>query len=342
MQSAASATQGSAVADTDLWGRLAATSHEAAAVQNSVAAAEGHQQSPAKGQPQVGINVHQRPAADSINSTYQALATADRPLSSFAQKLDPTGSARQAGASSKAAIGRTGLYSQQPYSGAAATASTALGTVQAEQRSTTDGMCASATCGSPVPELSELSSLQQEGYTAEPSSEATFALISPQSGRPQAPSKNDVQQSWRSDASPDHPLAQKLAIADFAQQPAVSPGGNNSQADASYGQHVGPRHDAGHVAKAPGEAATGTHLPASAALYSPELANTGIHQAEASATIAAAKAGGAGGTADTASPSSFGCTLLGQSMDLSKVNAACSLLESSAELQHSLCATASC
>lgn len=346
LQSAMSAAQGSAVVETALTGHAAATAQKANAVHASVTAANRHQQSlargqpqagnnrhqhsPARGQPQVGSSMHQQPAADSTNNTYQAVATADRPLSSFAQKADHPGSARQAGAVSRAAADRTGahLHSQQPDSEAAATASTALGAAHAEQKSSRDGVSASAAAmgGSPLPEPSGFLELQQEGYATEPSFEANLVPISPQSGRPrEASSKIDISQNLRFDASPQSALVQMAARADLAQQPSAMQGGNNSQADASCGLYVEPGHNA---AMAPGEAAAGTSLPASAGLQRLELLAAGAHQPGATLTIAAAKAEGAGGTADTASPSSFGGSLLGQSVDLSKVNVVCSSFES--------------
>ena len=115
----------------------------------AVAAAGGSQQVHSQGeQLPAKAGPRQRPAeaaAHGANSVYYNMGTADRPLSSFAQRGWSTGAARPAGGGSSAAAGKPGVtyYTTQAVE-TAATASMALGNTHAAGERVADAILASA------------------------------------------------------------------------------------------------------------------------------------------------------------------------------------------------------
>ena len=176
MQASTSKTQDSTVAHTDLSSHPAATAQLKSAVSNvagvpaSRAAAAGSQQGQSQGQGLPGAAGSQQrqveTAADGVNSLYYNMGTADRPLSSFAQRGGPTGAARPAGGGSRTAASEHGgtSYMQQGVE-AEAGASMALVNAPAAGKQIADGILASAAA---LAGTEMMPGQHQEGYSPEP------------------------------------------------------------------------------------------------------------------------------------------------------------------------------
>ena len=175
MQASTSRNQDTSAAHTDLSSHPGATGHLKTAV-SDVAKAPAHaaagrsQQGHSRGEGLLGAAGSQQlpaeTAADGINSLYYNLGTADRPLSSFAQRGGSTGAARPAGGDSRAAAGELGgsCHSQQDVQ-AEAGAKMAMNSAPAAGKQTVDGLLSSAAA---LTGTEMLPGQHQEGYSTEP------------------------------------------------------------------------------------------------------------------------------------------------------------------------------
>lgn len=299
-------------------------------------------------------------AMDALNSVFYNMDTADRPLSSFAQR-----SAQAAGGGSRAAAGNLGglSYTQQDV-GAEASAVMDWGNAPAAGEQRVDGILASATAlagtetmlgqypegisAEPLYMARQLWQCEQ-GYSAEAANtvghleqdpEGFFSTTEtpPEASLLPTPSNNPSQAGM----SPQHSMLPLNGRDNRQQHPNAHTGllshcptewHTDHSSDSMHHQAATPAgavaadqqrptavHDAGHVAFA-SRVDTGGLLPAAIG-----LAPQG-HNAPASSqpAVSAAAARGpntaaAAGDVRAASPAAFSSSFLGQSLDLSKVS----------------------
>ena len=361
MQASRSRTQDTTEAYTGLSRHPAATGHLKSAASNvtkapaSHAAAGRSQQEHSQGEGLPGAaGSQQRPAetaADGINSLYYNLGTADRPLSSFAQRGGPTGTARPAGGSGRAAGDELGgtCYRQQDVE-AEAGAGMALDNAPAAGKQIADGVPASVAAltgtemllgqhqgaystepfdtagqhdqGYSAAAPNEVGHLgqHQEGFSGGAQHKADQAEISPQESMLRFDGRDGTQQHPVSDTSLSPHPAQWHAEhgPEPIQHPFTAPAGAAGQAVNANRQQPFLRHDAGHVAAGPG-ANMGNLSPAPIGSSTPGHDAAAGSQSRGPAAAARVVNMVAEGDVGAASPSGFSSSFLGQSLDLSKV-----------------------
>ena len=369
MQASSSKTPDSTAAHTDLSSHPAATAQLKTAVSDvtgvpaSHAATAGSQQGRPQGQglPEAAGSQQQlaETAADGLNSLYYNMGTADRPLSSFAQRGGPTGAARPAGSGSRAAGGEVGgsRYMQQGFE-AEADGSMALLNAPAGGKQIADGILASAaalagtemmlgqhqegyspepfhTVGQPeqgdsaaAPSKSGRSGLYQESFSEAPyealplQSPGNKPGISPRDSMLPLEGSDGMQQDPVSDAGLSaHPAQWHTEYGPGSiQHPATAPAGAAGHAITANRQQPTSGYDAGDVAVAPG-ADTGGLQPGPTGPFALEPDVAISSQSRGPATAARVpNVSIAEREVSAASPSGFSSSFLGQSLDLSKVS----------------------
>ena len=268
-------------------------------------------------------DAHQQPVADISPSRFHSLGTADRPLSSFAQKGNGTGPAGAAGSGNRTAAEKQAASPQsQQLHGTADVV--AVGNAQAARQQTPLGLLASDAAFAESDVASADAGLQQEGSLAQPlfgashmPSESSRPDLATSRADPSIPLLGRGTEQREVDHNAGTHQAQLHSTSDskLAQEHAPSADSIDSHACGGYQQgNLG----AGLSATATGSAAMGTPLPALSQVQGSMFGNAGDQLPDAAGvgmSVASAQS-----LTVIDSPSSFGGSFLGQSMDLSKAS----------------------